>query len=149
MPAIYADPARPDEAGNTSYLLPVHPGSAFVPSDDESAGKLSKSTLNGRELFIQPGFSYRNITDGTSVTIMVLEVSPDRAVPWTKPADWEVDFENPFDGIKQEGRDGFVNAFCDGSAHYLLFSLPPEVFRANLTREGKEIVRDGKVKLFK
>jgi hypothetical protein len=71
---------------------------------------------------------------------MIVEVASDRAVPWTKPADWEVDLAKPLEGLKQEGRDGFICTRCDGSAHFVEFSIDPEVLRALLTRAGKEII---------
>lgn len=139
MPEVYADPARPNQEGTTTYLLPVHPETAFTPPDQT---KVAPSTFNGRELFFQPGFSYRDITDGTSKTIMIVEVAPDRAVPWTKPADWEVDLANPLEGLKQEGRDGFVSAFCDGHVKYIQFAVSPEILRKLLTRAGGEVINE-------
>ncbi|QDS96809.1 DUF1559 family PulG-like putative transporter [Adhaeretor mobilis] len=75
------------------------------------------------------GVKYKEITDGTSNTALIVEVTPDRAVPWTKPADWEVDRKKPFQGVQRKDRDGFVTVFCDGAAYY--YSTKDEVQRKN------------------
>ena len=39
----------------------------------------------------QKGVAIRDITDGTSNTILLVEADDEHAVPWTKPDDWEYD----------------------------------------------------------
>ena len=45
--------------------------------------------------------SIKEITDGTSNTIIFVDAGDDRAVTWTKPDDWDVppDADGPFEGI--------------------------------------------------
>jgi hypothetical protein len=123
MPDVYADPnpkiRRLVGSGKTTYVVPVGPGTVF----------------DGPE-----GTAYKEITDGTSKTMMVVEVPPERAVTWTKPDDWEVDLANPRRGIERTDGDKFVFASCDGAVHVLPKDVKPGVLRALITRDGKEAV---------
>jgi hypothetical protein len=121
MPAVFADPGHPEltKEGKTVYLVPVGPGTVFDTTE---------------------GTTIRDITDGTSKTIMIVSAAPDRAVEWTRPEDWTVDLEQPLDGLKAPGRDKFVAANCDGWVHALPTDIDPAVLRAMLTRAGGEVV---------
>lgn len=125
MPALFADPEMPDlaAAGRTTTLLPVGEGTAF----------------EGRE-----GKSYRDIPDGTSNTILAVEVVAERAVPWTKPEDWEVDLADPLRGVRRpegEKRGGvFTAAYCDGSVRVIHSNIDPTAFKGLLTIAGDEAV---------
>lgn len=69
---------------------------------------------------------FSQITDGTSYTIALIEVTPKKAVPWTSPEDFAFDPKNPLAGI-QVGKDGIWQcAFADGSVHYLHGELSPK-----------------------
>jgi hypothetical protein len=123
MPAVYADPGAPDlsAAGRTTYLVPVGAGMLF----------------HGAE-----GTKIRDITDGTSQTILAVEVAPDQAVEWTKPADWEVDLNDPTRGLKRADGDShggtFAAAYCDGHIETMSIELSPDVLKARLTMAGGE-----------
>lgn len=138
MPSLYVDPAQRDPGGKTTFLVPVHKETVFPPP---MQGKVATKKFGNRELFLAEGTDFRKITDGTSQTILLVEVAPGSAVPWTKPADWEVDLANPTNGLKQDGRDGFMAGFCDGSVRYIGFDAPVENLRAWLTRAGQEVVK--------
>lgn len=137
MPDLYADSGRPDHDGKTTFQLPVHPESMFPPT--EKAMPLKKQ-FSGKELFLVVGTKIRVNTDGTSNTILVVEVAAKNAVPWTKPADWEVDLADPVAELTQAGRDGFISGYCDGHVQFDEFSIDPDVLRAFLTRAGQELI---------
>ncbi|HMO84993.1 MAG TPA: DUF1559 domain-containing protein, partial [Lacipirellulaceae bacterium] len=128
MPSVYADRSEPAlaAAGRTTHQVPVGPGTVF---DGPQGTKL------------------RDITDGASQTILLVEGTAERAVPWTKPEDWEVDFSDPLRGVRRTAGerqgDGFVIARCDGSAAYLA-GIEPEELAAMLTRSGGETVKSGR-----
>jgi prepilin-type processing-associated H-X9-DG protein len=118
MPYTYMHP-KFDEPGKTLYQAVVGKGFAF----------------EGTE-----GTQLASFTDGLAQTIWVVEVSPSKAVPWTKPEDWTPD-ENDF--FKDLGGlfagDIFNAAFADG--HVDGFSTKttiPTTFKAMLTRNGGE-----------
>ena len=64
--------------------------------------------------------SLREITDGTSNTIVGIDAGDEHAVFWTKPDDWEFDPEPGIESIfKSHGPGGFNAMFADGSVRYL------------------------------
>lgn len=126
IPALYRDPdpaivRELKEPWYTTFLGVAGPGTVFDGSGD---------------------MTFKNITDGTSNTVFLVEVTPEQAVPWTKPADWEVDFEKPFDGVERKDRQGFVCGFCDGSARYIATDHPGEKknWPKQLTIAGGELI---------
>ncbi len=123
MPNIYADPdsalRKVNALGKTTYVVPTSEGTVF----DRPVGT-----------------QFKEINDGTSNTIMFVEVVPERAVVWTKPEDWQVDLDHPWKGVRRDDRDWFTTGFCDGSAQVFDFSMPAEKLRALLTRDGGEVI---------
>jgi hypothetical protein len=79
---------------------------------------------------------FKEFTDGSSQTIMVVEAAPQHAVIWTKPDDLEVDLANPLPGIVAGDQD-FNAVRADGSAmRYSGQIMPLETLRAYFTRNG-------------
>lgn len=125
MPAIFGDPAQPElaAAGRTTFVVPVAEGTAF---GGETGTKISE------------------IKDGTSQTIMTVEVIPELAVIWTKPDDWQVDLGDPLRGVKRNADDGrgqvFTAGWCDGSVRMVATTIDSAAFKALLTIAGGEVV---------
>jgi hypothetical protein len=120
MPPVFACPsAKTREKGMTTYLAPLG----------------EKTIFSGKA-----GVALKEITDGTSNTIMLVDVAPDRAVIWTKPDDLEVDFDNPLKGLETHHDGGFQSAFCDGAVRFISPSIGPEKLRLLLMRnDGKPV----------
>ncbi len=123
-----------------------------------------------RSTFIRGGVKMREITDGTSKTILVGETSPEdgNSAAWSSDGDWaitavQMNWDWRTDGycIGANGPDpgirtcwprirGFRSyhpsgaqfAFADGSVTYLSDSMNHLVFRALSTRQREEVVSD-------
>jgi hypothetical protein len=125
MPALFADPDPAVQreiggVGRTTTVVPVGAGTVF----------------DGRN-----GFMYRDIDDGTSNTVLFVQVIPERAVVWTKPEDWEVDFTDALWGVSppDDGSGGtFAAAYCDGSVRQINANIDAQVWAALLTADGRE-----------
>jgi prepilin-type processing-associated H-X9-DG protein len=119
MPAVYIDPSVSLEPGLTVYQVPVGEGLMFT--EEETT-------------------SFRDILDGTSNTIAVFEARAEHAVPWTKPADVEIDPEDPLASMGNHRPGGFNVGFGDGSVRFIAESIDRNLFWALLTRAGGEVV---------
>ncbi len=82
----------------------------------------------------------RDITDGTSNTLMVVEADADQAVVWTKPGDWKFDPKEPLKGLGKLRQRGFYALRADGSVGFFSNSLDPDTLRAMFTRAGGEAI---------
>jgi hypothetical protein len=75
------------------------------------------------------GVKLRDIRDGTSNTIVVVEADRDRAVPWMKPADLVFDPKNPKAGVGGFRSQGFLAALADGSVRFISNEISDDVMR--------------------
>ena len=119
MPDVFKCPGSTAPAGMTVYLAPRGDSTVFPGPK---------------------GLPVRQITDGTSNTIGIVEVNDRLAVPWTKPDDWTFDPAAPAQGLGGHFKDVFLTLFCDGSAHALSTGINQDGLRALVTRNGREIV---------
>jgi prepilin-type processing-associated H-X9-DG protein len=108
----------------TSYMVITGPGTVF--DGDQATG-------------------IRDITDGTSNTLLVVEVAG-TGTSWAEPVDLDVGNLNlPFArGGNSPGsyHPGGINAaMCDGSVRFLPNGINPATFNALITRSGGEMVQ--------
>jgi hypothetical protein len=81
------------------------------------------------------------ITDGTSNTLMVIEVPVKQAVHWMSPHDADEQMVLNISPAKELAHIGGVQAaLADGSAHFLSVDMAPETRRAVISINGKEVV---------
>ncbi|MEM9185160.1 MAG: DUF1559 domain-containing protein [Planctomycetota bacterium] len=124
MPQVFLDPSSATlttEEGRTHYLGVVGEGFYF------------RGNAKGRR--------FRELADGTSNTIALVQVSDERAEVWTKPADW-----SPTEGKTAAGLGGlhpgvFLAGFADGSVQAVGLNIDIKTLYSLLTTRGGEIVR--------
>jgi prepilin-type processing-associated H-X9-DG protein len=88
--------------------------------------------------------SMRDVTDGTSNTLMVVEVC-NSGVPWMSPTDLSLDaMQMKVNGgpteIRSQHPGGANVALADGSVRFIANSIPPETLRALATRNDGAVV---------
>jgi prepilin-type processing-associated H-X9-DG protein len=122
MPAVYTCPSgsrTTAKEGKTTYLTPRGPSTIF------------------------PGahaIEIRDITDGTSNTILVVDASDAAAVTWTKPDDWDVSAELKVQSLFGHHPKGTNFGFADGSVNFLKETVTPKGLHNLTTRNGGEII---------
>ena len=82
---------------------------------------------------------FQNVTDGTSNTIMLVEVNADAAVPWTKPDDFDVSAKSLLEFLLKSPKGGYFG-FCDGSVIPISDELTEEELEAMLSCGGGEVI---------
>ncbi|MCL4201075.1 MAG: DUF1559 domain-containing protein [Pirellulaceae bacterium] len=122
---VYQCPSDPNSfAPTTNYMVIAGTGTVF--DGDQATG-------------------ITNITDGSSNTLLVVEVAG-TGTNWAEPVDLDAgNLTLPFArGGSSPGsfHPGGINAaMCDGSVHFLTNSLDPQTFNALITRSGAEMVQ--------
>ncbi len=105
MPAIFQNPNM-DLGNKTNFLAVTGPGTVF-PGNEK--------------------VRIRDVIDGLSNTVMMIEVAPEFAVEWTKPVDYVLDTDNPRNGIGRMRPAGVVAGRCDGSVFLVPHSATDQV----------------------
>ena len=95
MPTVYACPSAPPlAAGMTRYLLLDGPGAGFE-RDKQRQGEGAAARIRGIRM--------KDLVQGASNTILIVEAPADRAVEWTKPEELTL---SPADAARLEDRSG-------------------------------------------
>jgi hypothetical protein len=128
MPSVYRCPLESENAardGKTRYLAPRGANTVFRGAEPVAV---------------------KDITDGVSNTIILVDAGDERAVPWTKPDDGDVPpqdeaaFKAIFSAHRRRSGAGTVTAFADGSVRFLRETVKPAVIRELSTRSSGEVI---------
>ncbi len=116
--AVFTDPSAITLPGYTVFQACIGEGLAFHPDGDNAI---------------------RDMTDGTSNTIMVVETDASNAVPWAAPDDVEIDLDGDPRSIMGHAHAGGCQVlFGDGSVRFISHAVDKDLFKALLTRSGGE-----------
>ena len=119
IPPTFVAPGSKAGAGKTNYVALRHDKAVFR---DEAATRI------------------RDILDGTSNTIMIVEADDDHAVIWTKPDDLELDEKNPHAGLGKLRKGGFLAAMCDGAVNFIPSTVAKETLLKLIFRNDGQAI---------
>ena len=149
LPFLEADPLykeyrldEPWDSDHNKRLLSRMPNTYRHPSDPADSTVSSYYGLSGKTgVFTKQGLTFRQITDGTSNTVLVVEAR--RPIPWTKPQDI------PFvpETLPQLGGYsdwGFQAAFCDSSVRFIANSVDGETLRRYFQFNDRQSIPPGR-----
>jgi len=139
MPAVFALPASLTSGSSSS-------SSSSGGNSSSTTGTASLGHLTYYQVFVGPGAAFekrlkrriRDITDGTSNTIMVVEAAS--PVPWTKPEDLVYDPDLPLPELGGGFKGVFNVAMADGSVHAVPRDFDKAEFRKAVTCNGGEVL---------
>jgi hypothetical protein len=121
MPPLYRNPNLSAGEGKTTYLAPV-----------------------GKECIFDgtpQGLRFAQITDAASKTIILVEADADRAVEWTRPADWSFDPEHPSAGLGHARPGVWLAGWADGRAAVVSNDSDPQLVKSLFTRNGRKVIQ--------
>ena len=129
--------------GNTAvpyFRCPSDPGTIESPTETNYVRIVGKDTVAGAP---NEQVTLSDITDGTSNTIMLVEISG-LNINWEEPRDVTVE---EFMGMVAKGRasnhpGGFQAAMADGSVHFISYGIAPKTLRALLLRNDGQPIGD-------
>jgi prepilin-type processing-associated H-X9-DG protein len=118
MPKVYECPSLPQAGSeNSIYQVMIGPGTLFEKAE---------------------GIATKDVTDGSSNTLMVLESKA--PIPWTQPSGLALQANKPIEGLGSGHPGGFNALFADGSVRFIKNSTSPTTLEALATRNGGEVV---------
>jgi RNA polymerase sigma factor (sigma-70 family) len=138
IPEVYRRTDSRAVQNSTTFLAAKGKG-AFLAPDSRGLVFKSGAGLVSRDE-AHPGYDIiKDFLDGTSNTLMIVDVVDERAVPWTKPDDWLPDAADPRKGLVGSSPGGFLAATVDGAVRCVSASIDPRTLRALVTRSGGEM----------
>ena len=138
---------EPWDSPHNKKLIEQMPEAYRSPHSKAKAGKTTYLGVGGADgIFVRPqpggmtGIGIREVTDGTSNTVITVEVTDKRAINWTRPGDFAPRKEDPQQGLRVDQRRGMSLAFSDGSVQSIPKTTPKETLMSLFTKAGGEIV---------
>jgi hypothetical protein len=138
---------EPWDSEHNKQLVARMPREFRSPVSSAAPGMTNYLTVRGKDTAFpgKDGVKPAQITDGMSNTIMLVEVGDARAVPWTKPDDFEYDEKNPKAGLLGLYPGGFNAVFCDGAARFLSSTIDSDMLKRLFLRNDGEPIDQGRL----
>jgi len=95
-----------------------------------------KDTIFSGKMPCKPG----SIRDGTSNTVMTVEVSDAKAVEWSRPDVFEFNPQNPTEGLIGLRDNGFLIGVADGSTRFVRPPNSPDILKAWFNKNDRQPV---------
>ncbi len=126
------------EAFNTTLVALNCPSAKYGTNQTNYMAVVTSSSI----LRPRSSCAIRDVTDGTSNTLLVVEVDVDQAVPWMVPRDVDEAYFLHFGGktTKTSHVGGIHILLADGTVRFLSENSPTDIRRAIMTIDGKETV---------
>lgn len=118
IPEVFQVPGSTLPRGRTCWAVPTSEGTLFA---------------GGR------GRGVREVIDGTSRTILFVEVADEHAPIWTAPDDIAPTAEDPARGLGGRGGPGFVASLADGAAIFFASNRPAAELWTYFTAAARDI----------
>jgi len=140
---------EPWDSPHNKALIERMPAALRAPQSKADESKTNYLSIRSAQS-VFPGakaISFADVRDGTSNTLMTVEVSDDRAVIWTKPDDFVPDPKEPLKGLVGLQPDGFLAGLTDGSVHYISAKIDAETLRCLFDRADGQPIDFGQWRL--
>lgn len=138
---------EPWDSEHNKTLIAEMPEVFRSPNSTAQPGMSNYLGVGGKDgVFVRPrpgdkvGTHIKDILDGTSNTIMTVEVPDESAVVWTRPGDFAPDADQPTKGLLGLRPGGFLAALGDGSVRFISEGIDSDTLRAMFTKSGGEVV---------
>ncbi len=131
MPDVFASPHMEQADGKTTYLAIRLPDAVFAAPEGKAALERARKGV---------GTPLEDITDGTSNTVVLLEVAPKDAVIWTKPDDLKIAPKDVPGSLSTPYRDKILAGFADGSVRMLRLGLDGETWLALFRKSDGKVI---------
>jgi hypothetical protein len=131
---------EPWDSENNKKVLLQMPAVFRSPNDNEKSFHASYVAVTGPETIFcdDRGTKFQQITDGTSNTIMLVEVKGH--IPWTKPEDIVINADKELPMLGGWAEENFLATFADGSVQPIPKNVDEAALRALFTKAGGEPV---------
>jgi hypothetical protein len=138
------DQERAWDAPPNKHLLDIHLPVYTCPSSTDTLSKFTNyAGVSGLGTVFDPGMPvmrFREITDGSSNTLMVGEVLSNMSIPWAKPEDVDISTHpglNSPGGFSSSHKDGVQFLMGDGAVRFVKESIDKETLRRLYLRNDK------------
>ena len=132
---------EPWDSEHNKKLLAKMPEAYRFPGEPKTTTHTAYLAVSGKETVFPPekGVRFQEIIDGTSQTMMLVEVKSDIPIQWTEPIDTDFDFKGDTPKLGGYLEGGFNSVFADGAVHFISDAVDPELIKKLVTKAGKEV----------